>query len=126
MRPQRAVIRGVHSTASMKKSYLYTISVLVEFDEAELVPDELDFTPVDRTGHRIVDTIDAAFPDAWQTMGIRELDPATMNCGRCAECGCWTTDCERPDRLTGVNAGAVHDGRLLCDDHLPEDHPWAF
>ena len=55
-----------------------------------------------------------------------ELDPATTNCGRCIRCGSWVTDRTQPEALADLPNGATHDNRLLCDEHLPPDHVWAF
>lgn len=45
-----------------------------------------------------------------------------MNCGRCAICGTWCTDRERPGTILQISYGARVEGKLLCDEHLPEGH----
>jgi hypothetical protein len=62
----------------------------------------------------------------WEGTSTRVLDPATMNCGKCANCGCWTTDREKDDWIPYLCIGATVDGILLCDECLPSDHPCAF
>jgi len=48
--------------------------------------------------------------------------------GRCAVCNRWVYDVENFTRETpgGICRGAIVDGQLLCDEHLPKDHPVAF
>jgi hypothetical protein len=48
--------------------------------------------------------------------------------GRCAVCNRWVYDVENATERTPTRIcrGAVVDGRPLCDDHLPKDHPLAF
>ena len=55
-----------------------------------------------------------------------EIDETRLNCGRCARCGSWTTDNERPDPILDLGIGARVDGQLYCDEDLPRDHPLAF
>lgn len=43
------------------------------------------------------------------------LDEGRFNCGRCAKCGGWTTDKEKPDAIEGLSRGTVIDGKLICD-----------
>jgi hypothetical protein len=51
---------------------------------------------------------------------VRELDPARFNCGRCAECGAWTTDWLAPERIEALRRGIRVGGVLLCEDELDE------
>lgn len=107
----------------MKRAVLLNLSVIVEVDEAELLRDHGE---LDEISNRLIDALDAVVPGGWQSLRQSTLDPAALNCGRCAECDGWVTDCERPEPLDGLCNGATHDGRLLCDEHLPPDHRWAF
>jgi hypothetical protein len=63
----------------------------------------------------------------WESMGMTQLD-GKPGVGKCAICDCWVYDVENRTEHTPteINRGAVVDGRLLCDEHLPEDHPIAF
>jgi hypothetical protein len=54
------------------------------------------------------------------------LAPEIMNCVKCSSCGAWTTDREKDEPIEGLTNGATVDGKLLCDECLPEDHKWAF
>jgi hypothetical protein len=33
---------------------------------------------------------------------------------------------EKENFIEGLNRGATVSGELLCDLHLPKDHPWRF
>jgi hypothetical protein len=55
-----------------------------------------------------------------------EITQPGANSGRCAVCGTWVTDMDQPEPIHGLCIGARIDGRLLCDEHLPADHPGAF
>jgi hypothetical protein len=117
-----------------KRSCLLTISVSVEQDEelAAAVGPLLW-----RTNDDIREVVTAALarflvqrPDIaveWESASYVPLDdrPAV---GRCAVCNRWVYDVENATVLTPTRIcpGSVVDGRLLCDDHLPKDHPIAF
>lgn len=64
--------------------------------------------------------------EGWVGASSTYLDSGVINAGRCAECHRWCTDCEKLDSLAGIDRGATHQGRLLCDECLPVEHPWAF
>ncbi len=111
------------------RTVLLRIGVLIEVDEAEV---ESEFGEVDRIENSVTEAIDA-------TLGIEDgsslgwcssqrwtLDKDRMNCGQRVVCGTWVTDREEVDPLRELGNGAVVDGRLLCDDHLPSGHRWAF
>ena len=53
-------------------------------------------------------------------------DTEKDNIGKCANCGSWTTDCEKPNPIKNIDYGAKSKGVLLCDLCLPKDHPLAF
>ncbi len=48
------------------------------------------------------------------------------NIGRCASCGCFTSDYTKADAVRDVSNGAKVNGKWLCDVCLPQDHPNAF
>ncbi|HYF62742.1 MAG TPA: hypothetical protein VD886_07995 [Herpetosiphonaceae bacterium] len=115
---------------SNTQTILLTLAVIVEVPAT--TPDEAE----EHTWH-IHDTITTAINQAigpharhlgWNSTRFEYLDDPVRasNSGRCAACGMWTTDCERPDRVIGLTPGARVDERLLCDDCLPPEHPWAF
>lgn len=106
----------------MKRSLLVNISVIVEVEETELTDDD---EALQQVTARLIEAVEAVVPDGWESAREIVLD-ANVNCGRCAACDGWVTDRERPEPIDGLCNGAVHDGRLLCDEHLPPDHRWAF
>jgi hypothetical protein len=63
----------------------------------------------------------------WASSFIEPLNGKPA-CGRCAVCNRWVYDEENrtAGTPTGICRGAVVAGRLLCDEHLPADHPLAF
>lgn len=62
----------------------------------------------------------------WESTSSLVLDPSSFNCGRCSNCGRWTTDREKDEYIPSLCNGATVDGKLLCDECLPSDHPYAF
>jgi hypothetical protein len=111
----------------MKKPHLITISFVVEADGDEPPAGQSE---VDELADQLAKAMDQAVPveSPWgvQTIRVEPLDPSFANAGQCAVCGAWTTDRERSDSLPGLTNGAIIDERLLCDEHLPADHRWAF
>jgi hypothetical protein len=110
-----------------KKTFLMTLTVAVEASDEE--PDS-GLSELGQLEHRLAAALDVALdqpaPLGWQALWSLELDPASSNCGQCAECGGWVTDREQPEPLAGLCNGARVNGRLLCDEHLPKEHRWAF
>jgi hypothetical protein len=115
------------------KSWLLTVSVLVEQDEEQ--PQRLGSGR--RTDEEIQEAVTAALAHLlanrpgtvveWQSLTSVPLDGKPA-CGRCAVCNRWVYDVENRTEQTptGICPGAVVRGLLLCDEHLPEDHPVAF
>lgn len=107
--------------------------VLVEQDEEKADHNGRGWT----TDNEIQEAITAAIAQrfahrtdtvvGWQSMGSESLDELP-NCGRCAVCNRWVYDAEScaEDTPGGICRGAIVAGQLLCDEHLPEDHPIAF
>jgi hypothetical protein len=62
----------------------------------------------------------------WVKTDLTQLDDPRVNAGHCAVCGYWVTDRDQPDPLVGLPNGATVDGRLLCERHLPPEHPWSL
>lgn len=105
---------------------LITVSYLVEISDDVLY---LEYGPLDKLNMNIEETIRSSNSDfnlQWQSTQTRVLDPATMNCGKCDNCGCWTTNREEDNWIPSLTIGAVVDGKLYCDSCLPKDHPLAF
>lgn len=106
---------------------LLTLSVIVEADDAF---DANGHSELDEAINRLIDAGQAALP-AEHPLGVSmalstTLDPNAINCGQCVECGVWATDLDMTEPVAGLSHGARVDGRLLCDDHLPEGHQHAF
>ncbi|HEX8700245.1 MAG TPA: hypothetical protein VF815_15470 [Myxococcaceae bacterium] len=111
-----------------RKTFLVTLTVAVEASDEE---SRSGLSELEELEQRLIESVDAALgnperPLGWQATWSTELDPASINCGQCAVCGSWVTDRERPDSHIGLCNGARVEGRLLCDEHLPPGHRWAF
>ena len=99
--------------------------------ESSGIPNELGQFDYEEALTKISDSIaellePIEFPFGLYSASSIGLDPNTINCGRCSECGVWVTDMEQPTPLAGLHQGARVNGNLLCDDDLPKDHRWAF
>gem|GEM_PF-6689227 len=55
----------------------------------------------------------------WHGARVIKLEPAERACGQCAQCGGWVTNSEKPDPMPKPCNGAISEGRLLCDEHVP-------
>lgn len=109
----------------MKKTILIQLNVLAEIDDSEL----------DRQLERVEDNLTGSLENTllqfkgmnprWESTRSIVLDGSEMNCGRCAVCNSWVTDREKPNPMLEFSNGAIYQGKLLCDDHLPSDHKWA-
>ncbi|MBH0330963.1 hypothetical protein ABH14_14305 [Brevibacillus brevis] len=108
----------------MKKTVLVNISYYVEIDESEI---ELSPNIQNKLcENRTIESNEEKVFLKWNQSSFQVLNPETINCGECANCGCWTTDREKNDAIFGIDNGAVHNNKLLCDECLPPDHRWAF
>ena len=113
------------------RSWLLTVSVLIEQDEDTLLRE--GWRTDEEFRNAVADAIAALYAGRsdtvveWQSLTSVPLDgkPAT---GRCAVCNCWMYDVENCTDFTPtrISRGAVVEGRYLCDVHLPPDHPVAF
>ncbi len=129
----RVVAESLHVAATLRiasagaaSASLLTLSVVVDASldggGAPLSPAEILAQKIERA---IAEALGGEHAGV-QIVSFAALDPTTTNCGRCAQCGAWVTDRERPEPNRGLTNGAVVDGRLLCDEHLPPGHRWAF
>ena len=119
--------KGVSLSAKVR-DILLTMSLIVQVSAT--TPDEEEMAAF-ALASRSEDAVKNALGPhqegyGWGGTSYRTLDPSAMNCGRCAVCGAWTTDRERPEPIGGLQNGARIDARLLCDEHLPEGHRWRF
>jgi hypothetical protein len=109
-----------------KKAFLITLTVVVEVDDTP----EDGMSELDRLQNRLIDVVAEVSglhpPLGWQTSWTTELDPLTTNCGQCTVCKSWVTDRESPEPIEGLDNGARVEGQLLCSEHLPPGHPYAF
>jgi hypothetical protein len=113
----------------MKKTLLYKVAYLVEAEDGEISTNHGKEELRKMIWKALPDqdiAIDRVHTAQWCSTQELLLDPGTMNCGQCCKCSTWTTDREKPDPIRKLTNGAVVDGELLCDDCLPEGHPWAF
>lgn len=110
----------------MKKTYLVKLNFLVELDEEKGEnEDYFEQHIFNKLGEDLLLNGSDKVLEAASTSSL-QLDPASMNCGRCANCKQWATDREQPDALTELRSGATYRGELLCDECLPKRHRWAF
>ena len=70
--------------------------------------------------------IDATRTAIWNSYTYMILYPEEDNCGKCVNCGGWTTDREKPGYINELGKGATVDGKLLCDECLPRGHEFSF
>lgn len=111
-----------------KETVLIKVSYLVELPEEDInsVDGALDKI-MTKAGNDEKVLIDGkTFDLKWIETSSHALDIDNENCGRCANCGGWTTDREKPNYIPELCNGAIVDGKLLCDECLPPDHKWAF
>lgn len=107
---------------------MLTFNVLIE------IPDEEGIDIFDRPipdYNTVFNAVDSALGNlpkhlGWISSSFMEIGTPGMNSGRCVICGAWVTDREKPKPISGLCNGATVDGNLLCDEHLPAEHRWAF
>ena len=115
----------------MKKSVLLVMSFSIEVEEDYLEKDLPEYIKVENSLINLFEekmTVDdSKFGSSkWESSYVIELDEKTINCGRCAVCGAWVTDREKENHIPQLCNGATVNGQLLCDEHLPKGHKWAF
>ena len=113
---------------SKRETVLIKVAYLVELPEEEInsIDGALDKIMI-KVGNDEKIQIDGKNIDLkWIETSSRTLDIDNKNCGRCAKCGEWTTDREKPNFISELDNGATVDGKLLCDECLPPGHIWAF
>jgi hypothetical protein len=114
----------------MKKIIILTNRHLIEVDESlewgSKEFDELELKINNAEIYSDTVAIDENHKAVWEQGRIELFNPKVDNCGRCACCGAWVTDYEKPEPIAGLCIGATVDGELLCDECLPQDHPLAF
>jgi len=111
------------------KTVLFTVCYLIEVEEELLASREFEcfdnLISEKLSGNRRK-KIDETHSAKWKNSFLTVLDPDDMNCGKCNNCGGWTTDMENESPIHGLSNGATVEGLLLCDECLPKDHRWAF
>jgi len=112
------------------KTVLFNVSYLIEVEEDLLNSSteaerfrEVVFQKLSKHSKKKVDEKHSA---KWTRSSFIVLDSEKMNCGKCSNCGGWTTDKEKENPIEGLCNGATNDGALLCDECLPQRHRWAF
>ncbi|NMC56150.1 MAG: hypothetical protein GYA50_02870 [Eubacteriaceae bacterium] len=113
---------------SKKETTLIKVTYIVELsnNEATSSDDMLDYITSKLCNDKKVKINDKEIKLKWNSTTSLILDPKYNNCGKCVNCGAWTTDCEKIDPISVLKNGAVVDEKLLCNECLPENHPWAF
>ena len=108
----------------MAKILLHQNYFLLELTEKH---DGLEQEEIERLGNHLEKNVEfngSVFEWVSSVSGI--FDTEKDNIGKCANCGAWTTDCDKQNYVKGVSNGAKLRGVLLCDLCLPKDHPRAF
>jgi hypothetical protein len=117
------------------RSWVLTVTVLVEEDSEKALPPAPNGWR--STDDDIQKAVTAAIADLlttrpgvtvdWESLTSTPLD-GKPGVGRCAVCNRWAYEVENRTSWTPtcISPGAVVDGQLLCDEHLPPDHPHAF
>ena len=112
----------------MKKTVLINVSYLMDLEDEEInkdfgwiekVPNKLSNDQIIKVGTDEVEV-------QWKGTSTLILDPNKINCGKCANCRSWVTDREKINPVLELCNGATFEGKLLCDECLPEHHRWAF
>ena len=107
-----------------KKTALLTIGVLFEVNEDELHDDYNTIDYFEENTDTAIQKVMSIYKKhpylGGSSSRVTLLDTATMNCGQCAVCEVWVTDMEKPQPILEFEPGVVRDGRLICEDHLPE------
>jgi len=111
-----------------KKTLLIRVSFLVELPEEEINSDD---GILDKITNEISDSKTLLIEDKdisleWNSTSSLVLDSERLNCGKCSNCGQWTTDKEKNESIEGLFNGATIDDKLFCDECLPSEHRWAF
>ena len=106
-----------------RRGFLLMFPVVVEFPPAASADDP--DSPVWELADRIQNSINELAGGDRDDLGchqvlVRDLSEHSSNAGRCAQCGAWTTDWLRSDRIEALRRGMIVDGRLLCEDELSE------
>lgn len=110
-----------------KKTVLINVSYLVDLSEEEINNDNGILDKITNfINDKILHIDDKDILLEWSSTSSLILDSAILNCGKCSNCGQWTTDREKLNIIEGICNDATVDGKLLCDDCLPCDHKWAF
>lgn len=100
-------------TILFKASYLIEVEdeLLLDTDEADQFRD-LVFDTLSKNRKKKIDNTHIAY---WKSSSYTALYPDKRNCGKCENCGAWTTDRDLPDPIDGLSDGARINSRLLCD-----------
>ena len=106
--------------------------VLVSLSYVVLKPDDWDeIDGVIPEWSAIKDAVERAIgpgrqPGEGWLSGSEGVLPPGGNWGACAVCGGYVSDVNQPNRIHQLGRGTEFEGRLLCDEHLPPDHPDSF
>ena len=121
-------MKEVEKMSSNKKTVLIKVSYLVDIEDEDFIKDE----HLDRITDQVSEDINLQLNDSetmslkWEGTSSIILDSEIMNCGKCANCNRWATDIEKENPMKELCYGATVDGKLLCDECLPPEHPCAF
>ena len=120
-------------TMPKTESILISVSVVVAAPVSENLPDDDTFDAVqdefiDAVSERLGASAPALKGEPWfeEYQGVTfhylsaEGHHAEKNAGRCASCGRWMSDYDAPDFLDLLRIGKTIEGKLLCDECIPD------
>lgn len=93
------------------KTILFSVSYLIEVEEDLLLgtqeAEAFNDNVFDKLSKNRWKKIDESHIAQWNSSSFLELNPMTINCGKCFRCDTWVTDREKTDGIIGLTNGAV-------------------
>jgi hypothetical protein len=117
-----------------RQAWLISVSAIIEMDEEDARRFGALWQAEDALKQSLLTALSDRVPNQplttveWESLSSTPLD-GKPHFERCAVCNRWVFDVEAPSPAYipwGLCRGAVVEGRFLCDEHLPKDHPAAF
>ena len=98
-------------------SYLYQLNIVINKNEENL-----------QIENDIEKAIECKFnkTNLIEIVGSRTIELDKKICGKCYNCGAWTSDLNKTENISYFSDGCCIDGVWICDVCLPSNHPKAF